>query len=61
MAHDTQHTHRHHHREDSATKFKRSSLQALERQKFIEKYLKRFLIVLSILMAISVVIAYKFT
>lgn len=55
------HHHHHHHRhrkEDDASRFKRKSLLAIERQKAIKKWGFRGLCVLAILMAVLVVLAY---
>ncbi|MBP5523433.1 MAG: hypothetical protein J6X74_04350 [Bacteroidaceae bacterium] len=54
----THHHHHHHHKMDGATKFKRSSLNAIERRKFLEKYGKIALMVIAVLMAIAVIYSY---
>ncbi len=54
------HQHRRHHSHDAATVFKEKSLAAIERRKMFEKYLKIFLYVLAVIMAVAVVIVYKF-
>lgn len=52
------HHHHHHHKMDGASKFKRKSLLAIERKKFIAKWLKRTVVALAIIMGILVVLAY---
>lgn len=52
------HHHHHHHKKDGATIFKQKSLAAIERRKLIEKVLKIAVLVLAILMAIAVMLAY---
>ena len=52
------HHHHHHHKKDGATRFKQKSLAAIERRKLIEKVLKIAVVVLAILMAIAVMLAY---
>lgn len=54
----THHHHHHHHRMDGATKFKRNSLNAIQRRKFLEKYGKIALMVIAVIMAILVVYSY---
>jgi cell division protein FtsL len=55
-----EHHHHHRHRKDSATIFKERSLQAIANRKVIEKAIKTVLVVLAVLMAIAVVVVYKF-
>ena len=43
---------------DGATKFKRNSLNAIQRRKFLEKYGKIALMVIAVIMAILVVYSY---
>jgi G3E family GTPase len=52
------HHHHHHHSMDSASRFKRDSLNSIRRRKLIEKWLWRGMVCLAILMAIAVVVAY---
>ena len=52
--------HHHSHKPDGASLFKRRSLAAIHRRKVIEKWLKRILVVIAILMGIAVVVVYKF-
>lgn len=52
------HHHHHHHKMDGASKFKRESLRAIEMRKLYEKWGKRILIAIAIIMAILVVAAY---
>ena len=52
------HHHHHHHKKDGASRFKQKSLAAIERRKLIEKVLKIAVVVLAILMAIAVLLAY---
>lgn len=54
----THHHHHHHHKIDGATKFKLESLRALEMHKLYEKWGKRILIGIAIILAILVVAAY---
>lgn len=49
---------KHHHKMDGASRFKRRSLNAIERRKTILKYSFRALIVIAILMFIAVLAAY---
>ena len=62
MAEETHHHHHHHHhhRMDGATKFKRNSLKALERNKKIAKYGLWAAYGLAGLMVLAVIIAYTF-
>ena len=54
------HHHHHHHNEmDGATKFKKNSLAWIARKKKIEKFLKVFLIIVAIVLAIAVVVVYN--
>ena len=55
-----QHHHHHSHKKDSATVFKERSLQAIANRKVIEKTIKTVLVIIAVLMAIAVVVAYKF-
>ena len=52
------HHHHHHHKKDGASIFKQKSLAAIERRKFIENALKIAVIILAIIMAILVILAY---
>ena len=52
-----QQKHRHH--RDSASIFKEKSLNWLERQKLVERYLKIAMIIIAIIMAIAVIVVYK--
>lgn len=54
------HHHHHHHKMDGASKFKRNSLLAIERQKKIAKYSLRAGYILAIIMVLAVIIAYTF-
>jgi type IV secretory pathway component VirB8 len=54
------HHHHHHHKMDGASKFKRNSLLAIERQKKIAKYGLRAGYILAIIMVLAVIIAYTF-
>jgi hypothetical protein len=60
MSEQNSHHHHHHHghKLDGASKFKRDSLNAIERDKALAKWGKRILIVIAILMGLAVVIAY---
>ena len=55
-----QHSHHHHHshKKEGASRFKQRSLASIQRKKLIENILKKSLIVLAILMALAVVIAF---
>lgn len=58
---EQEHHHYHHsHKKDSATVFKERSLQAIANRKVIEKTIKTVLVIIAVLMAIAVVVAYKF-
>ena len=58
MAQEHAHHHHHHHKKDGSSLFKQKSLAAIQRRKVLEKIIKISLIVLAILMAIAVVLAY---
>lgn len=58
MAQEHAHHHHHHHKKDGSSLFKQKSLAAIQRRKLFEKIIKISLIVLAILMAIAVVLAY---
>lgn len=58
MAEEHNHHHHHHHRKDDASLFKQKSLAAIKRRKLIEKVLKIATIVLAVVMAILVFLAY---
>lgn len=58
MAQEHTHHHHHHHKKDGSSLFKQKSLAAIQRRKLFEKIIKVSLIVLAILMAIAVVLAY---
>jgi len=58
--HSHEHHHHHHHKKDGSSKFKQKSLAAIQRRKLIEKILKIGMIVLAIIMAGAVIIAYTF-
>ena len=58
MAQEHTHHHHHHHKKDGSSEFKQKSLAAIQRRKVLEKIIKISLIVLAILMAIAVVLAY---
>lgn len=58
MAQEHTHHHHHHHKKDGSSLFKQKSLAAIQRRKLFEKIIKISLIVLAILMAIAVVLAY---
>lgn len=55
-----EHHHHHHHRKDGASRFKERSLNAIVLRRKIEKWLKVFLLILAILMALAVIYVYKF-
>ena len=55
---EQQHHHHHHHKKDGASIFKQKSLAAIERRKLFEKILKISVMVLAVIMAILVVLAY---
>ena len=55
---DTHHHHHHHHEMDSASKFKRDSLKAIEQRKIIAKWGKIALLCIAFLMGIAVIVAY---
>ena len=57
MAEEHNH-HHHHHRKDDASLFKQKSLAAIKRRKQIEKVLKIATMVLAVVMAILVFLAY---
>lgn len=57
MAEHHHHKHREH-RRDSASIFKEKSLNRLAFQKTLEKFIKAFLIVVAVLMAIAVFVVY---
>ena len=50
--------HHHHHKRDGASRFKQKSLNAIKRNRLIEKWLKILLCVIAVVMAILVVLAY---
>lgn len=56
--HGQQKKHRHH--RDSASIFKEKSLNWLEQQKVVERYLKIALFIVAIIMAMAVIVVYKF-
>lgn len=60
MSEQQQHTHHHHHhhKKDGPSLFKQKSLAAIQRRKLIEKVLKIGMMVLAVIMAILVVLAY---
>ena len=58
MAQEHTHHHHHHHKKDGSSLFKQKSLAAIQRRKLFEKIINISLIVLAILMAIAVVLAY---
>ena len=58
MAQEHSHHHHHHHKKDGSSLFKQKSLAAIQRRKVLEKIIKISLVVLAILMAIAVVLAY---
>ena len=58
MAQEHTHHHHHHHKKDGSSEFKQKSLAAIQRRKVLEKIIKISLVVLAILMAIAVVLAY---
>ena len=58
MAQEHAHHHHHHHKKDGSSLFKQKSLAAIQRRKVLEKIIKLSLVVLAILMAIAVVLAY---
>lgn len=60
MSEQQQHTHHHHHhhKKDGSSLFKQKSLAAIQRRKLIEKVLKIGMMVLAVIMAILVVLAY---
>ena len=60
MSEQEYHHHHHSHKKDSATVFKERSLQAIANRKVIEKAIKTVLVIIAVLMAIAVVVAYKF-
>lgn len=60
MSEQEYHHHHHSHKKDSATVFKERSLQAIANRKVIEKTIKTVLVIIAVLMAIAVVVAYKF-
>lgn len=50
--------HKHHHHKDSASLFKEKSLAAIQRRKTIGRVLKMSIIVIAVIMAILVMLAY---
>ena len=52
------HNHHHHHKKDGASLFKQKSLNGIQRRKLIEKVLKIALIIVAVIMAIAVMLAY---
>lgn len=50
--------HHHHHKMDGASRFKKQSLNAIERRKIILKYSFRALIAIAIIMFLAVLAAY---
>ena len=52
------HHHHHHHKMDDASRFKRDSLNSIQRKKKLAKWGKRALIILAGIMALLVIIAY---
>jgi len=58
QSHASSHHHHHHHKKDSATIFKEKSLQAISRNKLVEKWLRIGLVTLAAIMAALVIAAY---
>jgi hypothetical protein len=54
------HHHHHHHKRDGASLFKEKSLNAIKRNRIIEKWLKIALCCVAVLMGLLVVLAYLF-
>ena len=55
---EQQHHHHHHHRKDGASRFKERSLNAIVFRRKFEKYLKRSLLVLALLLVLVVLLLY---
>lgn len=53
-----EHSKKHHHKRDSASIFKEKSLKSIARNKLIEKWLKRIMLAVTIVMGCLVVAAY---
>ena len=58
MAEQQQHHHHHRHRKDGASRFKERSLNAIVFRRKFEKYLKRSLLVLALLLVLVVLLLY---
>ena len=52
------HHHHHHHKRDGASLYKQKSLNAIKRNRLIEKIMKISLCVIAVLMAVLVMLAY---
>ena len=55
---EKKHHHHHHHKMDDASRFKRDSLNSIQRKKILAKWAKRALMVIAAIMALLVIIAY---
>ena len=55
-----EHHHHHHHRKDGSARFKEKSLNAIERRKKMEKFIKAVLTVIAIIMGLAVMVLYTF-
>ena len=60
MAEEHHHHHHHHHHRDGASLFRERSLNAIELRRKLEKWGKRILLLLAILMMIAVALVYTF-
>ena len=54
----SEHHHHHHHKKDDASQFKERSLNAIAFRRKLEKWLKKFLISLAVLMVCIAIIVY---
>lgn len=57
--HSHQHSHHRHHHMDSASKFKRDSLKAIEQRKIMAKWGKIILLAIAIFLAILLALSYS--
>ena len=55
-----EHHHHHHHSKDGSSRFKEKSLNAIERRKKMEKFIKTVLTVIAIIMGLAVMVLYTF-
>ena len=51
--------HHHHHKKDFATLFKEQNLRSIRINRLVDKWLKRIMLVIAIIMALAVLYVYK--